>query len=147
MALPYEDASTGNAAFTEAEKILRRFGCDNFGVMQDWARGITIVQFRWRERTVKLEASWAGYSAAWLKENPYTHRRKSSRTEWEAKARTKGQLAVPSILRDWIKAQVTAIEVGLMPFDHVFMPYMLANDGRRVIDHMESVLQLEGPQT
>lgn len=146
MSLPYEEASSGSAALAEAEKILRRFGCDNFGVMQDWSRGVTVIQFQWRARTVKLEASWAGYSAAWLKENPWTHRRKASRQAWETKARTKGQLAVPSILRDWIKAQVTAIEVGLMPFDHVFMPHMLANDGRRVIDHMESVLKLEGPR-
>lgn len=143
MPLPYESATSGTAAFAEAEKILRRFGCDNFGVMQDWARGVTVVQFQWRERRVHLEASWAGYAAAWLKANPWSHRRKDSKAGWDAQAKTKGQLAVPSILRDWIKAQVTAIEVGLMPFDHVFMPHMLAHDGRRVVEHMEGVLQVE----
>lgn len=146
MSLPYENASSGTAALAEAEKILRKFGCDNFGVMQDWSRGVTIVQFQWRERKIHLEASWAGYSAAWLKAYPWTHRRRGTKQEWEATARTKGQLAVPSILRDWIKAQVTAIEIGVMPFDHAFMPHMLAHDGRRVADHMAEVLKLEGPK-
>lgn len=147
MSLPYHEATSGTAAYAEAEKILRKFGCDNFGIMQDWARGVTIVQFQWKERRVHLEASWAGYAALWLKQNPHNGYRKSSKSEWEAKAKNKGQMAVPSILRDWIKAQVTAVEVGLMPFDHVFMPHMLAHDGRRVVEHMEGVLKLEGPRT
>lgn len=146
MALPYENASSGTAAFVEAEKILRKFGCDNFGTMQDWARGVTIVQFEWRGRRIHLEASWSGYAAAWLKEYPYSRARRRSKNDHEAEAKKRGQLAVPSILRDWIKAQVTAIEIGVMPFDHAFMPHMIASDGRRVVEHMESVLQLAGPK-
>ena len=145
MRLPYENATSGTAAFAEAEKILRRFGCDNFGVMQDWSRGVTVIQFQWKERRIHLEASWAGYTAAWLKENPWGDRKRCTHQEHEDQARHKGQMAVPSILRDWIKAQMTAIEVGLMPFDHVFMPHMLAHDGRRVVEHMERVLKIEGP--
>lgn len=140
--LPYENASSGSAAIAEAERILRRFGCDNFGVMNDWASGVTIIQFQWKDRRIHLEASWAGYSAAWLKDNPYSDRMRRTKAEHMTLAQQKGQLAVPSILRDWVKAQVTAIEVGIMPFDHAFMPHMLANDGRRVIEHMKGVLQI-----
>lgn len=142
MSLPYQNATSGTAALVEAEKVLRRFGCDSFGVMQDWARGTLVLQFQWRERRIHLEASWAGYAAAWLKENPYTHRKRCTKAEHEAEAKKRGEMAAPSILRDWVKAQVTAIEVGLMPFDHVFMPHMLAPDGRRVVEHMQSVLQI-----
>jgi len=146
MSLPYENASSGSAAFAEAEKILRKFGCDNFGVMQDWSRGVTVVQFEWKGRRIHLEASWSGYAQAWAKAHPYSHRMRKTRDQHNEEAKTRGQLAVPSILRDWIKAQVTAIEIGVMPFDHAFMPHMLAHDGRRVVEHMESVLQLEAPK-
>ena len=141
MSLPYENARSGSAALAEAEKILRRFGCSNFGVMNDWDRGVVIVQFVWHERRVHLEASWRGYAERWLKENPHTERRRATKQEWEMIAREKGEMAVPSILRDWIKGQVTAIEMGIMPFEHAFMPHMLAHDGRRVIDHAMKLLE------
>lgn len=146
MTLPYENATSGSAALVEAEKILRKFGCDNFGVMQDWSRCVTVVQFQWKERRIHLEASWGGYAARWLKEHPYRYRANYSRDAHEKRAKERGQLAVPSILRDWIKAQVTAIEIGVMPFDHAFMPHMLAHDGRRVADLMTETLQLEAPK-
>ncbi len=43
-------------------------------------------------------------------------------------------IAVNSILRDWIKGQVVAIETGILTFDHVFLPYMLTHDGRTVAE-------------
>lgn len=144
-ALPYESARSGSAALSEAEKILRKFGCSNFGIMNDWDRGVVIVQFEWKERRVHLEASWRGYAEAWLKENPWTHRRRVNRQAWEMEARRKGEMAVPSILRDWIKGQVTAIEMGMMPFEHAFMPHMLTYDGARLID--KAKLLLEPPRT
>lgn len=145
MTLPYENATSGTAALVEAEKVLRRFGCDNFGTMQDWTRGCLIIQFGWKERRIHLEASWAGYAAAWLKEHPYSHRMRRTFPEHIEEARRRGELAAPSILRDWVKAQVTAIEIGLLPFDHAFMPHMLAPDGRRLVEHMQSVLQIGAP--
>ena len=111
MPLPYENATSGTKAFEQIEKVLRKFGCSNFGTMRDWDRGVLICQFTWNKRQVHIEA--------------------------------KGEMAVPSILRDWIKGQVTAIEIGLMPFEHAFMPHMLAADGRPLIEH--AMLLLDGP--
>ena len=144
MSLPYENATSGANALAEAERILRKFGCTNFGVMTDWERGVLICQFAWKERRVHIEASWRGYAELWLKERPYNprHHRKS-RQAYEAQAKMKGEIAVPSILRDWIKGQVTAIEIGLMPFEHAFMPHMLTFDGARLVDRMKPLL--EGP--
>jgi hypothetical protein len=51
-----------------------------------------------------------------------------------------GQIAVNSIVRDWIKGQVTAIESGVLSFEAVFMPYMLTADGRTVMDHAAELL-------
>ena len=47
--------------------------------------------------------------------------------------------AVNSILRDWIKRQVTAIECGILSFEAVFMPYMLTSDGRPLLERRLAV--------
>lgn len=142
--LPYENASAGSRALDEAEKILRTFGCSNYGVMNDWERGVVIVQFQWKARRISIEASWRGYASAWLKAHPHSYRMRHSRVEHEQQAKRRGEAAVPSILRDWIKGQVTAVEMGLMPFEHAFMPHMLTFDGLRLVDKMQPLL--EGPR-
>lgn len=144
MTLPYENSSAGQNALAEAEKILRKFGCSNFGVMRDWDRGVVICQFQWKERRVSIEASWRGYAEAWLKEHPYSGRMRKTRHNHEMDAKQRGEKAVPSILRDWIKGQVTAVEVGIMPFEHAFMPHMLTHNGLRLAE--QAALLLEAPK-
>ena|SRR6266567_930389 len=51
-----------------------------------------------------------------------------------------GHVAVNSILRDWIKGQVTAVECGILSFEAVFMPYMLTNDGRPLLERVEEMV-------
>lgn len=151
MSLPYENASAGNAALNDVEKILQRFGCTKFGTMRDYPSGKLLLQFEWRDRRVSLEVSFKGYAAAWLKEHPYTDRMKKTQDQHKAEALQRGEKAAPSILRDWVKAQVTAVEVGLFQFEHLFMPHMLTQDGRRAIDAVAPLLakieqqQIEGP--
>ena len=77
-----------------------------------------------------------------MRENPYSYRRKGTEEQWKRKARKIGDVAVYSILRDWIKAQVTAIETGLLTFEGVFMPHMLLPNGKRLLDHIEDVHQM-----
>jgi len=129
--LPYSSASAGPNAYGEIERLLRSFGCRNFGVMNDWADGSVMVQFEHRGRMVSVQASWKGYAALYAKRHP--------RAKPEA-ARKAGERAIPSILRDWIKGQITAIEVGLMPFEAAFMPHMLLSDGSRLIDKAVKLL-------
>ena len=43
-------------------------------------------------------------------------------------------VAVNSILRDWVKGQIMAIETGLTEFQHVFLPYMLTASGETVAE-------------
>lgn len=138
--LPYDKATSGQAAYAEIEKILRAFGCSQFGVMNDWQNGAVIIQFEYRGRRISLSASWQGYASLWIKNNPYTSRTRGTREQHNEKARKRGEMAVPSILRDWIKGQCTAVECGLMPFEHAFMANMLLNDGTRLIDHAVKLL-------
>jgi hypothetical protein len=49
-------------------------------------------------------------------------------------------VAVNSILRDWIKGQVTAVESGILSFEAIFMPYMLTADGRPLIERVAELL-------
>ena len=144
--LPYEDAVAGDKALVECQRVLAKFGCQSFGTMIDAERGVTMVQFKWRERNISLEASWKGYANAWQKVHPYPDRWNSpTRQQWDQKALAIAKVAVCSLLRDWVKGQVTAVECGIMSFDAVFMPHMLLPTGVRLIDRVKESGLLPAP--
>ncbi|KKM90289.1 hypothetical protein LCGC14_1240200 [marine sediment metagenome] len=140
MTLPYAGATSGLKAREEILKILRRFGCESVGFMDEFETHSVLLAFVWRGRNVQLRASAQGWANAYLKENPWTDRRRSTEHEFEHAALDQGMIAVNSILRDWVKGQVTAIEIGIMTFDHVFMSYMLMSDGRPLLEHARKLL-------
>lgn len=146
MSLPYSSATAGEKALIEVQKTLSQFGCQAFGTMTDEERGCIIVAFKWRGRQVHLEASWKGYAVAWQKENPYTYRTKGTRQEHDQKALKQARISVCSVLRDWVKGQVTAVECGVMSFEAAFMPHMLLPSGERLIDRVQSAKLLEAPR-
>lgn len=119
----------------EIQRILQQFGCNKFGVMTDWDAGTLLVQFEWRGAKVSFPANFKGYASAWLKEKPYTSRMRCTKAEHEAKALEIGSIAVYSILRDWIKAQVVAVETGLISFEEVFMAHVLLPNGQRMAEY------------
>jgi hypothetical protein len=140
MSVPYGSATTGKAAREEISKTLRRFGCEKIGFMDDLEKHEVMLAFTHRGRNVQLNASAQGWAQIWLKENPYSHRCRRSRVEYEQDALRQGHVAVNSILRDWIKGQVTAVECGILSFEAVFMPYMLTSDGRPLIERIPDLL-------
>ena len=146
MPLPYENASSGDRAYVDLQKVLDRFGCDNFGMMTKNNEGVTLITFTHKDRPITIEASWKGYAGAWLKENPWNHRRRMDRSAWESKAIAHGKIAVPSMIRDWVKAQVTMIEIGAMDFEEVFLSHIMLPTGRRVIDHVRDTQLLALPK-
>jgi hypothetical protein len=141
VSLPYEGASAGDRALAECQRTLSKFGCSSFGTMCDVERGVQLVQFRYRNRDVSLEASWKGYANAWLKRHPRPNRWNGpTSSQWEAKALEIGKVAVCSILRDWVKAQITAVECGIMSFDAVFFAHVLLPTGQRLIEVVQDRL-------
>lgn len=136
MSTPYASATTGASARDEITKVLRRFGCESVGFMDDFEKHEVLLAFTHRGRPIQLTASAKGWAQMFLKENPWTYRRAGSKQDYEQKALRQGQVAVNSILRDWIKGQVTAVECGILSFESVFMPYMLTSDGRPLIDRL-----------
>ncbi|CAM2143652.1 conserved protein of unknown function [Pararobbsia alpina] len=137
MPLPYESATSGDRAVTDMQKILRAFGCDKFGHMLDFSAGELLVQFEYRGRQVTVKASANGYAQAWLKEHPWSNRMQRTRTQHEAKAKEIGAIAVYSILRDWIKGQVTAVETGILSFEGAFLGQIMLPNGRTVLEAAE----------
>jgi len=146
MSLPYENATSGNNAINDIQKMLRGFGCTKFATGEDYETGELFIQFEHRGRQVQLKASAKGYAAAWLREHPYGPRTKGSRVEHEARALKIGSVAVYSILRDWVKGQVTAIEIGMLSFEAAFLAHLMLPTGMSVIEHINEQHLLPAPE-
>lgn len=138
MGLPYENATSGGAAIEEIRKLLTKFGCSRFGTMTDVERGHLLVQFSHRGRDVSATASYKGYAAAWLKHHPYTSRTRGSKVDHERKALRQAEVSVCSILRDWIKGQVMAIECGILTFEGAFLGQIHLPNGVTVLEAVTS---------
>jgi len=144
--VPYASATSGASARDEITRILRRFGCESIGFMDDFAKHEVLLAFTHRSRRVELRASAKGWAAMYLKANPYTYRKRGTRPEYENAALRQGLIAVNSILRDWIKGQMVAVECGIMSFDAVFMSHMLLQDGRTMLDRVREAGMLPAPE-
>ena len=132
MSVPYENATTGERARVEIRKLLQRFGCQSVAFMDEFAEGTLLVAFRYRGYQVQLRASARGWTEMFLRENPWHTRRRST-----------------SILRDWVRGQVTAIETGITEFRHVFLPYLVTASGDTVaelVDRRGGAKVLELPE-
>lgn len=145
MSLPYENSTSGERAIGEIQKLLRGFGCSKFGSMIDDGEGVVLVQFEYRNRPVSVRASIKGYAAAWLKEHPYGPRTRGTKQQHERKALDVASVAVYSILRDWIKGQITAIETGILTFEGAFLGQIMLPSGKTVLEHAQAQLLLAGP--
>lgn len=143
--VPYEGATSGMKARDELTNILRRFGCENVGFMDDFAEHHVILAFQHRGRAVHLKASAKGWAQMYLKFHPYSYARRGTKQEYEQKALCQGLIAVNSILRDWVKGQVTAVETGILSFEAVFVAHMLTSDGRSVLERIKSENLLAPP--
>ena len=144
MSIPYAGATTGRKAREEITKILRRLGCESIGFMDDYSKAEVLLAFTHRGRQLRVSAR--GWAALYLKAEPWKYGRRGTRHDYEQKALQQGHIAVNSILRDWIKGSVTAIEAGFLSFEAAFLPYMLAADGRPLQDRAVELLPAPGEE-
>ena len=147
MSLPYENATSGGKALSDLNAILTKFGCTRFGTMTDIEKGELLVQFSYKGRDVSARASYRGYAAAWLKEHPYTVRTRITRQKHEEKALRQAEISVCSILRDWIKGQVMAVETGILTFEGAFLGQIMLSNGRTVLEAVQDQNLLPAPAT
>lgn len=134
MTLPYESATSGDKALGDIQKILQGFGCQKFGSMMDFSTGELLVQFEYHGRQVSVKASAKGYAAAWLRQNPHTNRTRATEAQHQERALKVGNTAIYSMLRDWIKGQVTAVETGILTFEGAFLGQILLGNGKTVLE-------------
>jgi len=146
ITVPYENATSGEKARAEVNVLLRRFGCDNIGWMDRHEQRTVILTFMHQGRQMTLEASAAGWAAMFLRARPWNRSRRLDKLAYTAKAHTQGIVAINSILRDWVKGQVTAIECGLLKFEDAFLPVALLPDGRRILDVVQAAGLLSPPR-
>lgn len=68
--------------------------------------------------------------------------------EHERLALDQARVSVCSILRDYIKGQITAIDVGMKSFEGAFLDSILLPSGRTVLREIEErgLLKLEPPK-
>lgn len=137
MSLPYESSTAGDKALGEIQKTLRSFGCNRFGSMVDDEAQEVLLQFTHRGRDVSIKASIRGYANAWLKEHPYSTRMRKTREQHEKEALQVASVAVYSILRDWVKGQITAIETGILSFEGAFLGQIMLPNGTTVLEHAQ----------
>lgn len=145
IAVPYESATSGAKAREEITALLRRMGCEEVGFMDDFAKHEVLLAFRHRGRPVQLRASAKGWAAMFIKARPFGMRTRGTRHDYEQRALKQGLIAVNSILRDWVKGQVVAVECGMMSFEAVFMPHMITSDGRPLIERVQEQKLLPAP--
>ena len=136
--VPYEGATAGGKARDEITKLLRGMGCESIGFMDDFENSVLLLAFQHRGRTVQLKASAKGWAQMYLRRRPWSYARRGSRPEYEQRALQQGFIAINSILRDWVKGQVTAVECGILSFEAVFMPYMLTANGQTVLERVQA---------
>lgn len=136
---PYARASSGLAARDEITQLLRRFGCSSVGFMDNYTEQEVLLQFEHRGRRMRLRASAKGWAALYLKEHPYNYRHKDGEQQYRADALAQGHVAINSILRDWVKGQLMAVETGMLSFDAVFLPFMLTHDGRTISERADQL--------
>ena len=137
MTVPYASATSGGKARDEIVRLLQRFGCEQVGFMDDFQDHSVLLAFRHRGRPIQLRASAKGWAQMYLKEHPFraAYARKS-RQAYEEGALRQGDIAINSILRDWVKGQLTAVETGILSFEAVFLPFMITSDGRPVLERL-----------
>ena len=58
--IPYAGAQSGAAARDEITKVLRRFGCESIGFMDNFSEHEVLLAFTHRGRQVQLRASAKG---------------------------------------------------------------------------------------
>jgi hypothetical protein len=136
-ALPYASATSGKRAVLEMAKTLEAIGASGFGCYEDFDKAELLVQFEWRGRAVSIRSSAKGYGAIWLRRNPYTSRMRITRADYERRALEKGKTAAYSMLRDWLKGQVTAVETGLLSFEQAFLAQITLPSGETVLERIE----------
>lgn len=75
----WKEDGSGISLCDECVETLRRFGCESVGFMDDFDKHEVMLAFTHRGRAIQLRASAKGWAQMYLKENPWSARRRTAR--------------------------------------------------------------------
>jgi microsomal dipeptidase-like Zn-dependent dipeptidase len=90
MKLPYASARAKHAR-DQITAMLRRFGCEQVGIGDDFSTHEVVLAFTHRGREVKLRASAKGWAQMYLKQRPWNAKRRVTPREYEQLALRQGR--------------------------------------------------------
>ncbi len=130
MAYAKDTKVSTSASKMEIERILERYGADQF--MHGWDSEKAVVAFRMRGRQIKFILPMPDRSSEEFWKTPTQRRRRSTEAALSAYDQ--------SVRQKWralalvIKAKLEAVESGIVEFEEEFLAHIVLPDGSRVGD-------------
>lgn len=126
----------------ELERLLQKFGADQFAAGWDGATGSTMVAFRLSGRQVRLDVWIPPASSDLFWSTPAGRKRSATAAheeyEKEVRRRWRSLVAV-------VKAKLVAVEEGISTLEREFLADMVTGDGRTVEQVIRPLLDSDGP--
>lgn len=121
----------------EIERLLMRYGADQFLRGSSLAPRCEMIAFRMQGRNVKLHLPMPDPGDELFRLTPTGMERSESvvRAEWEKEVRRRWRVFILLI-----KTQLEAIELGIMDLDEAFFANIVVPGGRRLVDEMRPQL-------
>jgi len=135
MSLPYAQSKADpSKAQSRIREMLKKFGVQQLSFVEDFEKGILTVYFKYKEYPVMVPISVHKLAEAFLKRNPYTSRKHSTKEEWESKYFSAAHNGVFSIMEDLIKSLITIVSVsdGQYSFEEIFFSFFINKNGKRM---------------
>ena len=117
--------------------MFRRFSVDSFSFHEKPCSGEFIIQFQYRGFPVSLPFSSEGVFQAYLRTEPWTHRKRKTKAQYEEEIREQSGRSIYRLAEDLLKAQFAAIEFGLISFEDAFLgSFFDMQSGKRLAEVM-----------
>jgi len=117
---------------TELRNLIEKFGAEQYGMMEDWGKGTLTIMFMYKEYPIRLDLDIEHIVKVRLEEEPYNSYRRCSEEEYEKKIRGQAKKVGMRVLVHKVKADLLAIEYGIMKPEEVFLSHFVTKTGRTV---------------
>ena len=133
MSLPYANSKANPMqAQARIQGTLQKFGVSRIAFEQDFVARTLTVRLQYKEYPVCIPVEYGRLAELYIKEDPYTTRKRMTRGEWEAAKREVAYRAAFSLLEDYLKSMSTIVEMGVFSFEEIFVSYFVGPGGKRL---------------
>lgn len=131
--LPYSNSKANPIqAQARIRQMLLKFGVDRLRFDEDMLKHEIKVEFIYKGLPVSMPINTDKLAAVYLKDDPWTWNKRSTKQEWETEKKRIAQNAAFSILEDFLKGHIMVVEMGVFSFEEIFLSYFRDNQGRRL---------------